>query len=208
MIVLVRHGQASWGAADYDLLSPLGEVQSGTVGTALAGLTPDVVVHGSLTRQRQTAELALKASGWSCPVECDPDWDEMDADALLAATQRPFEGEPDPAQFQQWFEAATDRWTAGVHDHEYDESYPMFRNRVLAALRRLGQGRDAVVFTSGGPIAVVVTELLEAGVVTHTRLAPVVVNTSVTRVLNGRRGLTLLTFNEHTHLPLDQLTYR
>ena len=27
-ILLVRHGQASWGSDDYDVLSPLGEKQS------------------------------------------------------------------------------------------------------------------------------------------------------------------------------------
>ena len=42
------------------------------------------------------------------------------------------------------------------------------------------------------------------------RLAPVVVNTSVTRVVTGRRGVTLVSFNEHAHLQElpDLLTYR
>jgi broad specificity phosphatase PhoE len=208
MIVLVRHGQASWGAADYDLLSPLGEVQSGVVGAALADLDPDLVVHGSLTRQRQTAELASRVAGWRSPVHVDADWDELDVEALMARIRPPGEGDPDPTQFQQWFEDSTDRWTSGGHDHEYDESFPMFRARAQAALGRLDHRRTTVVFTSGGPLAAVASTLIDAGTPTYTRLVPVFVNTSVTRILTGRRGPTLLTLNEHTHLAPEQITYR
>ena len=35
-ILLVRHGQASFGAADYDNLSPTGHEQSRVLGAALA----------------------------------------------------------------------------------------------------------------------------------------------------------------------------
>ncbi len=210
MIVLVRHGQASWGAADYDVLSPLGEEQSAVVGTALAGLHPDLVVHGTMKRQRQTAELAVAAAGWNPPsgLVVDPAWDEMDHLALLAATPREFEGEPDRQQFQQWFEAATDRWTGGGEDGDYDESFPDFSERVRLGLARLSEAGTVVVFTSGGPIAAVTSALLGAGTASYRKLAKVVVNTSVTRVVSGRRGLTLLSFNEHSHLSQDQITYR
>ena len=52
VLLLVRHGQASFGAADYDRLSALGERQSRLVGEALAarGVRPDLVVRGSLRR--------------------------------------------------------------------------------------------------------------------------------------------------------------
>ena len=36
----------------------------------------------------------------------------------------------------------------------------------------------------------------------------VLANASVTKVVSGRRGLSLLTFNEHTHLLPDRVTYR
>ena len=50
VLLLVRHGQASWGADDYDRLSPLGEEQSRLLGAALAarGVRPDLVVRGSM----------------------------------------------------------------------------------------------------------------------------------------------------------------
>lgn len=207
-ILLVRHGQASWGAADYDVLSPLGEEQAAAVGAALADVQPDVVVSGSMLRQRRTAELAAAAAGWTAPPDVDPRWDEMDHLAVLAAQPADFEGEPDKRQFQAWFEAATDRWTSSQFDHEYDESFSAFRSRVTAALGTLSEVGTAVVVTSGGPVSVVTAELLEAGLPAYRRLAPVVVNASVTTVVSGSRGLTLVAFNEHRHLAGRLLTYR
>jgi len=207
-VLLVRHGQASWGAADYDVLSARGEEQSAVVGRTLAELRPDVVLHGSMRRQRRTAELLATAAGWSTSPDVDARWDEMDHLAVLAAQPQDFDGEPDRQQFQAWFEAATTRWTSGEHDDDYEESFPAFRSRVAAALADLAGAGTAVVVTSGGPISSVTTDLLDAGLPTYARLAPVVVNASVTRVVSGRRGLTLVSFNDHQHLGEDLLTYR
>jgi len=94
-VLLVRHGQASWGAADYDVLSPLGERQAVATGGFLAGLRPDAVVHGLMQRQRRTAELMAEAAGWSLAPSVDGRWDEMDHLAVLDAQPRDFDGEPD-----------------------------------------------------------------------------------------------------------------
>jgi broad specificity phosphatase PhoE len=205
-IVLVRHGQASWGADDYDALSPLGERQAAATGALLAQLRPDAVVHGRMQRQQRTAELAADAAGWATTPSLDERWDEMDHLAVLAAQPQDFEGEPDARQFQAWFEKATARWRAGKHDAEYAESWPVFRERVLAALADVGDGITVVV-TSGGPVSVVVAHLLESPAA-YQRIAPVVLNASVTRVVLGSRGRTLVSFNEHPHLTGDLLTYR
>lgn len=211
-ILLVRHGQASWGAEDYDVLSRVGEQQSEVLGRALArlldGTEPDLLVHGTMQRQQRTAELAAKSAGWSVTTTVDERWNEMDHLAVLAVMPRDFEGEPDRAQFQAWFEAATKRWASGDHDDDYAESFPAFRDRVRDGLEALAEAGTAVVVTSGGPISAVTTDLLAAENPTYQRLAPVVVNSSVTRVVSGRRGLTLVSFNDHAHLPGDLLTYR
>jgi broad specificity phosphatase PhoE len=211
-ILLVRHGQASWGAADYDVLSPLGEQQAEVVGQALAralgDTEPDLLLHGTMQRQERTAELAAKAAGWSIQAGVDERWNEMDHLAVLAAQPRDFDGEPDRVQFQAWFEAATTRWASGAHDAEYAEPFPTFRARVRDGLEALAECGTAVVVTSGGPISAVTADLLAADVATYHRLTPVVVNASVTRVVSGRRGLTLVSFNEHAHLPAELLTYR
>ena len=207
-ILLVRHGQASWGAADYDVLSSQGEEQAAATGRALADLAPDVVVHGSMLRQRRTAEIAAAAAGWDAVPRLDERWNEMDHLAVLAAQPKDFDGEPDRQQFQAWFEAATTRWTSGTYDDEYAESFPTFRQRVADALADLADVGSAVVVTSGGPVSSVAADLLDAGLSTYARLAPVVINASLTTVVSGRRGLTLVAFNEHRHLADDLLTYR
>ena len=60
-VLLVRHGQASWGADDYDVLSERGVEQSGVLGAALAarGIEPTVLVSGAMRRHHQTAAAAV-----------------------------------------------------------------------------------------------------------------------------------------------------
>ena len=72
-ILLVRHGQASFGAADYDNLSDAGHEQSRVLGAALAarGVSPDLVVAGEMTRHAQTAAGVLEGAGWSADVDVD-----------------------------------------------------------------------------------------------------------------------------------------
>ncbi len=217
-VILVRHGQASWGADDYDVLSPLGWEQARMLGNNLAerGLTPTRIVVGGLRRHAETADAVAEAAGWG-EVEriTDADWDEYDHLQMLARVAPPFEGDdPTPAEFQAWFESATDLWTSGK-DESYAESFRSFRNRVNAALDRVAaaaQDREnVVVFTSGGPVAAVTAALLDptgTGGMVWSQLNKVVVNTSVTKVVVGRRGSTLVCFNEHCHLELGGLTYR
>jgi len=219
VLLLVRHGQASWGAADYDRLSALGEEQSGVLGAALAarGVRPDLVVRGGMLRHRQTAVAAAVAGGWTGEVVEDAGWDEFDHEQMLDLHPSGVgEGEElTRAAFQEWFEKATRRWTEGRFADEYDESFDDFCSRVDAALRRtvdrLGSGQTAVVVTSGGPISWVATALLGAGAEVWSRLNPVTVNASVTKVVVGRRGSTLVSFNDHSHLDGGNgrlLTYR
>jgi broad specificity phosphatase PhoE len=222
-ILLVRHGQASWDAEDYDVLSEVGWEQSRLLGKALAarGIVPDAVVVGGMRRHRETAEACLGELGSSLAPEVDAGWDEFDHVAMLASHPAPFEGRPpSKAEFQEWFEAATDRWTGGEYDDDYSESFATFTSRVTSALRRTalrltegGQG-IVVVFTSGGPIAWSTATLLaddpEVAARLWRRLNPVCVNSGVTRLVTGRRGTTLVTFNGHAHLDgvPGLLTYR
>ncbi|MGD9530989.1 MAG: histidine phosphatase family protein, partial [Pseudonocardia sp.] len=64
IVALVRHGQASFGAADYDELSPLGRRQAQVVGEELArrGLREPLLVRGTLRRQRDTLSALAGAA--------------------------------------------------------------------------------------------------------------------------------------------------
>ena len=218
VLLLVRHGQASWGEADYDRLSSVGEEQARVLGAALAarGVRPDLVVRGSMLRHRQTADGAVRAAGWDAAVAEDDGWDEFDHMSTLtgAVEWSEIEGETYDERVLR-FEATIDRWASGDHDEEYRESFPAFQQRVRAAfdrtLERLEPKQTAVVFTSGGPVSWVAATLAEGGLPAWSRLSKVVVNSSVTKVLSGRRGTNLLTFNDHSHLEggaPDLLTYR
>ena len=115
-------------------------------------------------------------------------------------------------QFDAWFDAATERWTSGQYDEDYDEPFFTFTSRVESALRRtasgLGSGEVAVVFTSGGPISWVAATLLGGGIDMWMRLNPVTINASVAKVVVGARGTTLVSLNDHSHLEPDHVTYR
>jgi broad specificity phosphatase PhoE len=220
VILLVRHGQASWGAADYDNLSEGGHEQARLTGLALAarGVTPSRVVCGTMRRHRQTAAAAVGAAGWSAEATTDDGWNEFDHVQMLEVHGAPERGTgPDGGgltrqEFDAWFDAATERWTSGRYDEDYDEPFFTFTSRVEAALRRtasgLGSGEAAVVFTSGGPISWVAATLLGGGIDMWMRLNPVTINASVAKVVVGARGTTLVSLNDHSHLEPDHVTYR
>src|SRR5688500_9799996 len=85
-LYLVRHGQASFGTDNYDLLSPVGEQQVRALGRyfAEAGERIDHIYSGSLRRQTQTAEIIAAELGASAPaISIEPAFDEYDSDVIL-----------------------------------------------------------------------------------------------------------------------------
>src|SRR6478752_3003430 len=58
VVILVRHGQASFGTDDYDVLSETGWEQGRLLGAWWRdrGVTPDAVVRGGMRRHREYAE--------------------------------------------------------------------------------------------------------------------------------------------------------
>lgn len=224
VVYLVRHGQASFGRSDYDRLSTQGEQQARRLGTVLAerGIKPDLVVSGQMRRHARTAELTLDAAGLRTEAQVDAGYNEFDHDQIVVAHKPAYQrravmladlartGHPARA-FQEMFEDATRRWVAG--DGTYPESFESFCGRVSDALRRtseaLSKGQSALVFTSAGPIAAVTSRLLTGTDDLWLKLNPVAVNTAVTKVVSGRRGLTVVSFNDHSHLEgTDLLSYR
>lgn len=215
-VLLVRHGQASFGAADYDVLSETGVAQSKRLGQVLAeaGVVPDALVTGAMRRQRDTATVMVEAAGWTAVPEVDEGWNEFDHLGVVARGPGVVEG-LDRRGFQEAFVAATARWSGGEHDDEYDEPWQAFAGRATGGLER-ACARDGVtvVVSSGGPIAIACAALVDPDATAAelprlwSAFNTVCANTGVTRVITGSTGRRLLTFNEHSHLPRDQVTYR
>lgn len=222
-ILLVRHGQASFGADDYDVLSETGWAQGRRLGSFLGtqGVVPTAMVRGDMRRHRETVAAVVEAAGWNVAApRIDGGWDEFDHVGIVSSypdlPQGMAQGEMDRRTFQRVFEAATARWIAGVG--EYPETYVGFVARVRASLAdacdQAGSGQTVVVVTSGGPIAAVCAAVMDpdadeaAAARMWTRFNTVVVNTGVTRIVVGSTGPRLLTYNEHTHLDGEHLTYR
>ena len=211
-IHLIRHGQASWGAEDYDELCERGVRQAALLGMAweASDWGPTAAISGSMRRHAQTAIATIDASGRGDGYDVDAGWNEYDHSWLTA---RLAEARPSltPQEFQPLLDASLASWMDGTQT-EASTPYGEWNRGVLAALERTlaaaGPGQDVVVFTSGGPIATVVSHLLTGDDSLFIRLNAVIVNASVTTVINGSTGPRVLSFNEHTHLPRDLVTFR
>lgn len=227
-LYLIRHGQASFAAADYDQLSELGAQQSRYLGEYFGaqGVNPNAVICGGMKRHRQTAEHCLKALNLAPTAvswQDDSDWNEYDHSGLLEAyTALPgkadelmadMSGEDPRAGFQRHFAAAMTRWVNGGHDQDYTESWSEFCQRVERGLMAAVQGRkgNVFVFTSGGAISAVCRDLLGLNNPKTAELSWQLANAGYTKVLAGSAGIKLASINEHSHFDgryRELLSYR
>lgn len=235
-ILLVRHGQASFGQEDYDVLSPRGEVQAARLGAHLAatGQRVDALYVGPRKRQRDTAAIMARAAtergaSWPAPVE-RAELDEYPAELLIRQNFAALvAGDPglaralDPATppaergaaFERLFEHAMARWMEGALDTSGLESFAGFIERVRAVLddivRREGRGRQILVVSSAGTISAALGLVLGARADVTLRLGYVMANSAINAIkYRDPRDLTLISFNALPHLADDAslITYR
>lgn len=146
-----------------------------------------------------------------------PEW----AAALTPLATRAMDtSQPKAARSRDWqrmFEAVMARWIAGELDElsesgelEGVERWSSFHGRVVesfAQLRASAKG-EVALFTSVGPIAVILEQVLELPPLVAFRQAWRVYNASITRVIYSGSRVTLDGFNEVAHLPMGQWTHR
>ena len=205
-IYLLRHGQASFGTDDYDVLSALGARQAEVAAQEFArrGVANPVVVSGTLKRQQDTAAIVARALGAELD-ESDARWNEMPAHGLVDAwlggdgnsaglTSAEFQVHLDAAM-RSWIDSDAPDWRA-------------FRDGTTQALtdlgRRVPSGRAAIVATSSGVTAAVCAALLGTGASGVIDLNRVSINASITTIAASERGLSLLSFNDHAHFLADR----
>ncbi len=225
-ITLIRHGQASFGAADYDQLSARGIAQAAALGRWWKQTTaPTEWWCGSMKRHRQTAEACAEAMGHTGQVTIDAGFNEFDhqevllryrpefADTQVMASWLAASSSPRRA-FQELFAEACSRWMSGQHEADYKESWTAFVQRVIAALQRVmaSTERQHAVFTSGGTIAAIMQEVLHISDAHIMSLNWTLHNAGLSQVLysRGKMGLSCLNTTSHLEICADPelLTYR
>jgi len=205
-LVLVRHGQASFGADDYDRLTELGWQQSRWLGEYFRdrNVVFDLVLRGSLRRHAETLQGIAEGMGIALDGSEDPRLNEYDSHALLSAHLK---GKPMPqgADRREHFRVLREAmyvWADGTLAGHPHEPFTEFRGRVLAALGtlRASKARRGLVVSSGGPISTILAEVLgmpQRGVVDlnlQTR------NTGVTELQAGASRIHCVSFNNVPHL--------
>ncbi|WP_075220255.1 histidine phosphatase family protein [Acuticoccus yangtzensis] len=216
-LILVRHAQASFGAADYDVLSERGHRQSRALGEALKrhGGAPDALFRGTMRRHRETLEGIASGLGAGAEPAILPGLDEFDFRGVLDAR---FGDSPPPGLHDDrktHFRALRETvhlWQRGEIENP-PETFAAFRERVLGAVGAITSSgaETALAVSSGGPIAFVVATVLNAPPETMVELQLQMKNCAVSRIKFTPRRRFLHTFNETPHIDAvttdDFLTY-
>lgn len=225
---LVRHGQASFGADNYDALSDIGVVQSTLLGQWIAQTHQTVtrVVIGPAQRHRQTAHACLQAAGLhDMPMHVEQGFNEFNHEEILiryepqwadrAQFRQMLAASGNPKRtFQQLFSQAVARWTSGQFDADYSETWRAFQQRCCTALQALAEtpGEAVWVFTSAGAISAAVQGTTG---IPDDRIFDVnwtLLNTGVSQWLYQSERLSLSMLNTCGHLQSqrrqDLFTYR
>ena len=207
-LYLVRHGQASFGADDYDVLSELGMRQAVRLGEyfKIKGITFDAALTGTLQRQINTfagicegMQVALDAQRW-------PGLNEYDSEAVIAAIYpHKLEKPTSPEMYRSHFRLLRDglkQWMDGVVSPKGMPVYGDFVAGVTCALDhvRTTHTGNVLLVSSGGPIATAVGHVLGTQPETTIELNLRIRNTSVTEFAYTPKRHMLVTYNTLPHL--------
>lgn len=217
VIYLVRHGQAdpnAYGIADASEPAPngpggltdTGVMQATLTGTLIAGLTDSVTaaVSGDLPRQTQTLAAVLGQIDGAPAPTVNAGWNEYELPALVG--QATADEYRDGRGYQQRLDAGLAEWIAdtAAHHEAGGETYLGFTRRVSAAAEQArelaGSGQTVIVVSSAGTITRWIADLWDVPAQSWPALSRAMVNASMSKLIVGRRGVSVVSFNEHAHL--------
>lgn len=228
-LYLIRHGQASYGEADYDRLSTRGHEQARAVGHWLAAAKLDRLYAGPLKRQQQTATLAREIAGSPSEIETLPELAEYPAFEMLQHLVPRLVAEdpkfaaltsaPTPRLLDDAFHTILSKWSRDEWTVEGVERVGAFVHRVRTGLDRVlraaGSGARIGCVTSAGPIGVAVGLAFGIPDERMVRTSIVIRNASITEFRFRSQNfdwqpdqLSLVTFNLTAHMPPDLATER
>lgn len=210
---LVRHGQASFGAQNYDKLSELGIQQSVWLGEYFRerNIRFDRVLTGTLVRHRETADGICSALPGKVHIDTMPALNEFDFECLakvylqLNPDAKPAENAP-RAEFYRLLKKAMLEWPAGnLPEAELSETWQQFEQRVSQALDQIKSNfhNDRVlIVSSGGAIAMLLRVVLGFASEHVINLNLQIKNTSFSHFYFNPKQVRLSNFNNVPHLDL------
>lgn len=237
-LLLIRHGQASFGAGNYDKLSEMGITQSFFLGEhwVQTDRKIDFAVSGIQQRQKHTLEVVAdvyRVAGKTFPEPLlDESFNEYDATGIMTKffpklmTQNArlqeimrlqSSGEINSTSgrksFQEVFEIVMNRWIEGDTGADDLESWDLFNSRVVVGIKRIMEehpdGKTVAIFTSGGPICAAMKFALDLTYRKALELSWVVKNAGITEFKFKRDKFTLTGFNMTPHFHDEALvTFR
>ncbi len=207
-LYLVRHGQASFGADDYDMLSDLGVRQSVRLGQyfAVRKLKFDAVIIGGLRRHAQTWAGIAQGGGIQADALVWPGLNEYDSEAVIRAIHPfPLEKVQSPEDYRAHFRLLRDglrQWMDGVISPVGMPTYPEFVRGVTSALDHVRSqcSGNVLIVSSGGPISTAIGHLLGTTPETTVELNFRIRNSSVTELAFTPKRHMLVTYNTLPHL--------
>lgn len=233
-LMFIRHGQASFGPGDYDILSDLGKEQSLLAAQYLSqlSLSFDRAYSGTLNRQVDTADTVLQhlqsSHGTAPPLTKINGLNEYQFESIIrhyfpllveednSLSPHIERAYTDKRSFQLLFDMAVNRWLAGDANPDEIEGWNRFIERVEASIKQIAAENDKnsriLIFSSGGVISAAVHLATGMSPYLSMRTGWGLVNTSITKFRFGSAGLILHTFNSYPHLESykagELITYR
>ena len=207
-LYLVRHGQASFGADDYDVLSDRGYRQAVRLGEwfKYKGITFDAAFTGTLQRQIKTFAGINEGMGAATDAVRWPGLNEYDSEAVISAIHpHKLEKATTPEMYRNHFRLLKDglkQWMDGVVSPKGMPDYTGFVSGVTSLLDhvRTNFEGNVLVVSSGGPISTAVGHVLGTSPEATIELNLRIRNASVTEFAFTPKRHMLVTYNTLPHL--------
>jgi broad specificity phosphatase PhoE len=210
-LYLVRHGQASFGAADYDQLSALGTRQCHALGEWFQrkGVRFEAVLRGSLKRHVQSLAAIETGHGEAAPLPAALEWpglNEYDSDALIRAIHpKPLAAPDTPEIYRAHFRLLRQAMQAWMDGSVAPVGMPVYADWVAGITSALDHVRqqhtgDVLMVSSGGPISTAVGQVLGTSPHTTIELNLRIRNSAVTEFAFTPKRHMLVSYNHLPHL--------
>lgn len=214
-LFLVRHGQASFGAQNYDELSPLGFQQSRWLGAYFKERQYHFskVWSGSLIRHQETAQGILTGLEQTVTPCINDIFNEFDFQSVGKAYLKLFPQETlssgaTPTAFYRLLKKAMLLWSQNKLDPaEIKESWSAFQARVALAIDLIkdSEGHGPVlVVSSGGAIAMFLSLVLGLSATQVVELNMQIRNTSFSHFYFNQDNIRLSSFNNVPHMDIPE----